>query len=160
MYYNLNKLSKEKMNKRIYLAGPISGLSYDESRFGWRNQIATLIDPSIDLYSPMRHKDHLAGETSLAASDIETHVISTNKGIIARDRMDCVQADALIVNFIGAQRVSIVSSYYPLKAIYQIMNTIDIATPIGPNMKKIHNRMQVMISPIIRLVPSLLRFHG
>lgn len=89
----------------VYLAGPITGLSYGAST-DWRAQVDANIDPRIELLSPMRHKDYLKGESAIAAS-YENHVMSCAKGITARDRYDCTRADLILVNFLGATRISI-----------------------------------------------------
>ncbi|KWU17917.1 hypothetical protein [Burkholderia cenocepacia] len=88
----------------VYLAGPITGLSYGAST-DWRGQVGANIDPQIELLSPMRHKDYLKGETAIAAS-YESHVMSCAKGITARDRFDCMRADLILVNFLGAKSIS------------------------------------------------------
>ena len=44
---------------KVYLAGPISGLSYEEARYGWRSEILGMIDGDIDVLSPMRQEGHL-----------------------------------------------------------------------------------------------------
>lgn len=96
----------------VYLAGPITGLSYGATT-DWRQ---TCIDHlkffGIQGLSPMRGKEYLSvsksiddnyndGETALVA------VMSGQRGIYARDKFDCERADVVLVNMLGAQRVSI-----------------------------------------------------
>jgi nucleoside 2-deoxyribosyltransferase len=88
----------------VYLAGPITGLSYGAST-DWRAQVEVNIDSQVELLSPMRHKDYLKGETAIAAS-YESHVMSCANGITARDRFDCMRADLVFVNFLGATKLS------------------------------------------------------
>lgn len=96
------------MKPGIYLAGPITGLSYDDARNGWRREIAEMIGPDIDCYSPMRAKEFLAKETVLRGDpNMYDDVIATASGILTRDFNDVKQCDAMIANFLGAEKVSI-----------------------------------------------------
>lgn len=65
-----------------------------------------LIPHGITPLSPMRGKLYLLQETSIGDS-YEESVLSCQKGITTRDRWDCTRADVLLVNLIGAERVSI-----------------------------------------------------
>jgi nucleoside 2-deoxyribosyltransferase len=95
----------------VYLAGPITGESY-ECATDWRTQIAILLaapndaERRIAAFSPLRCKPYLAGEQVLGQS-YEQHVLSSARGIFTRDYHDCRACDALIVNFLDATRVSI-----------------------------------------------------
>lgn len=94
------------MSKSVYLAGPITGTSYEECT-DWRKMVShVLTSAGIDSYSPMRAKDYLLQETSVDDSYEET-VMSSQRGIYARDYYDCRTCDAIIVNLLGAERVSI-----------------------------------------------------
>lgn len=96
------------MSKTVYLAGAITGLSYEEARFGWRKEFADIInrvDPTIEMLSPMRGKAHIKGYsdnehpiTGHATSAFTEHVMSTGKGIVARDRWDTKRADVVVAN--------------------------------------------------------------
>lgn len=94
------------MNYIAYLAGPITGCTF-EGASDWRDfardRLATV---GIAGMSPMRGKDYLLTETRLM--DVyDKHVLSQGRGIMTRDYNDCQRADVLIVNFVGADRVSI-----------------------------------------------------
>lgn len=91
--------------KCVYLAGPISGLSYNECT-GWRQYIRRSLPDGIVGYSPMRAKEYLAGETEIEHS-YEEKLFSSQRGLFARDMHDCLQSDALVANFIGSKKVSI-----------------------------------------------------
>lgn len=93
------------MKPSVYLAGPITGLSFD-SCTDWRKEVRQQLEPEIIAYSPLRSKTYLVGETSLADS-YDRHVLSTQRGIYTRDMYDCRTRDLIFVNFLGAQRVSI-----------------------------------------------------
>ena len=90
----------------IYLAGPITGLSYGEV-VDWREYVIKKLSViKITGLSPMRHKEYLSQEKSISSS-YENSVLSCAKGITTRDKWDCHRCDALFVNLIGAEKVSI-----------------------------------------------------
>lgn len=91
--------------REIYLAGPITGLSYGEST-DWRSQVASQLPSHIRPLSPMRGKQYLKGEATILDS-YSQHIMSTSKGITTRDRFDVARADAVFANFLGAKKVSI-----------------------------------------------------
>lgn len=91
--------------KSVYLAGPITGTSYNECT-GWRQYIIRSLPDGIVGYSPMRAKNYLAKETEIEHS-YEAKLLSSQRGLFARDMNDCKTCDALIVNFLGAEKVSI-----------------------------------------------------
>jgi nucleoside 2-deoxyribosyltransferase len=97
--------------QKVYLAGPITGLSYGDARHGWRKEFADLISdqPHIKLYSPMRGKDFLSKETELDGTPnmYMDNPMATKKGIVARDRYDVKTCDVMVANFLGSDRVSI-----------------------------------------------------
>jgi len=86
------------MNKySVYLAGPISGLDYEDG-IGWRQQsLEILADAGIDAFSPLRKKGYLDKEGELTGS-YEDWPLSTQRGIYARDRFDCHRVDVVLVN--------------------------------------------------------------
>jgi len=92
--------------KSVYLAGPITGTSYGECT-DWREQlVARFKGAGVAAYSPMRAKDYLLQETSVADS-YESKIMSSQRGIYARDFNDCRMCDALFVNLLDANRISI-----------------------------------------------------
>lgn len=94
------------MWKTVYLAGPISGCTFDEC-VDWRQQaIKRLADNSIRGLSPMRGKEYLRSEKIIDGS-YEDSVMSCARGIYTRDRFDSLRCDVLLVNFLGAKKVSI-----------------------------------------------------
>jgi len=86
------------MSKKIYLAGPITGLTYEGATLGWREQIKTLL-PEFDLFSPMRAKDFLASEGVLEGS-YGYNPMSSENGILGRDHNDVFTCDLMIANFL------------------------------------------------------------
>ena len=89
----------------VYLAGPITGLSYDGAT-SWREEaVSALAENGIVGLSPLRAKDYLLNEIKLA--DEYDAVMSTGRAITTRDRFDCTRADMVLVNLLGASKVSI-----------------------------------------------------
>lgn len=106
-----------KIKGSIYLAGAITGLSYEDARYGWRSVFARAIDDALEaggqsrgevgILSPMRGKDHIAGYsdndnpiTGHIASEYVEHAMSTGKGIVARDRWDTKRCDVVVANLL------------------------------------------------------------
>jgi nucleoside 2-deoxyribosyltransferase len=90
---------------KVYLAGPISGLAYDDAQ-DWRKKFARLLPPRIECYSPLRAKSYLRDRGPLVGA-YEENPLSTGTGITTRDRFDCTGADIVVFNLLGALRVSI-----------------------------------------------------
>jgi len=89
----------------IYLAGPITGTTY----FGctdWREFFIQNAPRDLAGVSPMRWKQYLLEETQVQ-DQYEEMVLSSQRGIFARDSWDTRRCDALLVNMLGADRVSI-----------------------------------------------------
>ena len=89
----------------VYLAGPITGLSWEQATAWRREAIAFFRDCGIDAYSPLRGKEYLSSETKLA--DHYEMPLSTAKAIVMRDRFDCTKRGVVLVNLLYAQRISI-----------------------------------------------------
>lgn len=91
---------------KVYLAGPITGYSYNAVT-SWRDGVKDqLKEFGIKAYSPMRGKSYLTKEEMLEES-YEDHTMSSITGINVRDYNDCKNADAVLVNLLGATKVSI-----------------------------------------------------
>lgn len=91
---------------KVYLAGPILGLSPKDAT-DWRKSASeSLNELGLEALSPMRHKEYLGGYDTLP--DVaEKFVMSSQKGIVARDRNDVMRCDAVLMYLVGAKRVSI-----------------------------------------------------
>jgi nucleoside 2-deoxyribosyltransferase len=93
---------------RVYLAGPIKGLSYD-SCVSWREYAIKVLSYSgIIGVSPMRGKELLRGTEKII--DGLDHVLCTPAGLVTRDRFDVKSCDLMLVNFLGAKEISIGTS--------------------------------------------------
>ena len=97
--------------KTVYLAGPITGLTY-EGATDWREYAKRrLKEYGILGVSPMRGKEFLKALGSMPSGDqakgSDRHGLSLPHGFVARDRLDVRRADAVLMNLLGAERVSI-----------------------------------------------------
>ncbi len=93
------------MNPLVYLAGPITGCTY-EGAADWREQVKeALKDKPVTALNPLRGKFFLKGEESIGNDYAE--LLGCSRGIMTRDHWDATRCTVLLVNFLGAQRVSI-----------------------------------------------------
>lgn len=96
--------------KTVYLAGPITGLSYGGATDWRKYAIESLAKDGIEGISPMRAKDYLANlETISGHGKDYAHmgVMSTPAAVITRDRFDTQRVDVVLMNLLGAKAVSI-----------------------------------------------------
>lgn len=122
---------------KVYLSGPITGLTYSDS-IGWtdyaRDSLAVnhyfhnklvshqyyleliardeginlrSVSTSIEGYRPLRGKKHLDTNKPLPASLHGKHGLVTNKAIVSRDSYDVRTCDVMLVNLLGAKEKSI-----------------------------------------------------
>ncbi len=91
--------------KAIFLAGPLTGISYNDA-LEWRKYVERRLPPDVIAFSALRGKDYVEREAVLKDA-YPDHLLSTPQGTIARDRFDVSRCDALFVNFLKADRVSI-----------------------------------------------------
>lgn len=95
----------------VYLAGPITGLSFDGCN-DWRQRaIEDLAKAGIRGLSPLRGKEYLAKLTTPISGTGEEYahmsVLSTAPAVVTRDRWDATRCDVLFANLLGAKAVSI-----------------------------------------------------
>lgn len=98
------------IRRTVYLAGPISGLTFDDAA-DWRVYAqSVLARAGIAGLSPLRGKEYLRTQ-GVIKGDADWYgdmgVFATQRGIMTRDRFDATRCDVLLVNFLGATRVSI-----------------------------------------------------
>lgn len=88
-------------NKMIYLAGPITGLTHDEARHGWRTDFASLMPEHIFCNSPMRGKEMLKDWGVLTSgAGYPDNAMTSPEGITSRDFNDVKTCDAMIACFL------------------------------------------------------------
>jgi hypothetical protein len=92
-------------SKALFLAGPLTGISYGDA-LEWRTYVERRLPPGIIAFSALRGKEYVAKEAVLKDA-YPDHLLSTPQGTITRDRFDVSRCDALFVNFLKADRVSI-----------------------------------------------------
>lgn len=105
------------VHKTVYLAGPISGLSYNEAT-EWRDLVTTALNKlGIKCLSPLRAEVHLRNhpgaltdcqtpEEHLAAGS-QVLAMSTQRGVVERDKFDCTKCSVIFLNLLNSKRVSI-----------------------------------------------------
>jgi nucleoside 2-deoxyribosyltransferase len=91
--------------KVLFLAGPLTGVSYSDA-LDWRKYVESRLPPDVIAFSALRGKPHVTRERVLKDAYPE-HLLSTPQGTITRDRNDVSRCDALFVNFLNSDKVSI-----------------------------------------------------
>jgi nucleoside 2-deoxyribosyltransferase len=90
----------------VYMAGPISGLDYAGGQ-SWRDYVAQALPQEIRAMSPLRAKAQMLVRVGVIEDSYEDNPLTSTSGITTRDRNDCMRADAVIFNMLGATRVSV-----------------------------------------------------
>ena len=94
------------MGKLVYLAGPITGLSYSEVT-DWREKVKVdLADVGLVGLSPMRYKKFL-GEERVIKDAYQKIPLASQRGLTTRDRFDVGRSDVILANVLQAQKVSL-----------------------------------------------------
>lgn len=93
------------VNPCIYLAGPISGLSYEET-VTWRINFPQMLLKSIRCVSPMRDKNELKDDPKLGFG-YDHFLMCSNNAIVQRDRYDARQCDGIVAYFPDGNLLSI-----------------------------------------------------
>lgn len=97
-------------SRSVYLAGPITGTTYGECT-DWREYVKRNLAPGVVGYSPMRAKAYLARLPDAISGHGREYAhlgaLSLGAGVVARDRFDTTRCDVVLVNLLGASRVSI-----------------------------------------------------
>lgn len=92
---------------KVYLAGPISGLTFEKCT-DWRELAAERLAPEIAAYSPLRANEFLRGKGRIKANgSYAEHCFARPKGIASRDRWDVQTCDVVLMNLLGTTRVSV-----------------------------------------------------
>ena len=97
------------MTFKVYLAGPITGLTYGEAE-SWRDYIRTSahrLDNQIKWYSPLRQQEHLREQGVLIATYSDDNPMTSRHGIMTRDAWDVRTCDLMFCNLLGATKVSV-----------------------------------------------------
>ena len=95
--------------KSVYLSGPISGLTYDEAALGWRHEIGAVLEAAgAEVFDPTRlETENLGSEGPLSPLADQQSVMMNWKSITTKDRFYVQETDVVLMNLLGATRVSI-----------------------------------------------------
>ncbi len=112
--------------KQVYLAGPITGLTYEEARDGWRKEFASLMPEHIFSASPMRGKEFLAKRGILAADpdSYPDNPMATGSGIVTRDFFDVREADVMVACFLEANGIASLGTAVEFGLAYSVRTPI------------------------------------
>lgn len=111
-YHPAARYTITKSMPKVYLAGAISGLTYGEGQ-SWRDHACNLlVERGLLGYSPLRAKDYLRSVGTIEQSyQIQAQpcgCLSSDRGIMTRDRYDVMTADAVLIYLLGTgSRVSV-----------------------------------------------------
>jgi len=95
-----------QVNKCLYLAGPMSDLTWDEAN-AWRDHVTVeLAKTGVDVRSPLRNKELGSKDTFQKMGNPEKPNL-TPRSILLQDYHDVDCSSALLVNFLGSESVSI-----------------------------------------------------
>lgn len=91
--------------RMIYLAGPITGLTHDEARYGWRQEFKEVLENMglnhISCNSPMRGKEFLKDHGILSSGhDYPEHAMATPEGITTRDYNDVRECSLMVACYL------------------------------------------------------------
>lgn len=90
----------------VYAGGPITGLRAEDA-IDWREDSKEyLAEHGIRILSPLRGKGYLLLEKTTIKDSYEDKILSKEKAITTRDRFDVMRCDAVLMNFVGADKVS------------------------------------------------------
>ena len=92
------------MKPKVYLSGPMAGLTYEEGT-SWRSYVTDKLQDVANCLSPYRGKEYLKGQVIL--NQEYPQVMSTPKAITIRDHWDTVNADVVLVNLAEYRNFSI-----------------------------------------------------
>lgn len=98
-----------KTTPLVYLAGPITGLNFDECT-DWREDVKAAMPSHIDTLSPLRGKQYLkerSNRDGRIMDSYEEYPLSSSRGINTRDHWDVMRSSAVLVNMLGAAKASL-----------------------------------------------------
>lgn len=92
----------------VYLAGPISGKSYEEIVSRYAEKTNLLEQMGYMVLCPMTGKDYLRNEIEFRSEGYEQHPVSTSHAIFERDRWMVSQSDIVLADLSNSgDRISI-----------------------------------------------------
>lgn len=125
--------------KRIYLSGPMSGLT-ERAAADWRRFVTLdLQEMGMHAINPMRGERFAPGPITSAKSAFKS---CSHYDVTARDLHDVQKADAVLINLAGSQEVSI-GTIMELAWAYQARVPVVVVTGIGDVGKRIAEHTMV-----------------
>lgn len=129
---------------RVYLAGPITGLTHDQARYGWREEFVHLFHTSYigrpEFFSPMRAKDALIdrGIIESTGNSYGDDPINSEAGIVTRDGNDVRRADVVVACFLEASGRPSLGTAWEMGMCHELHKpVVIIAGPDDPHRKHI-----------------------
>lgn len=99
-----------KINYKVYLSGPITGLNFADA-VGWTDyaieRFKKETNGNIEGYKPLRGKEFLHDVVSFDAMGYNDNPLSDPQAIVGRDLYDVESSDAVLINLLDSKRVSI-----------------------------------------------------
>ena len=127
------------MEKAVALLGPITGLWYDDARFGWRADFAQALSQlgrsDIKVLSPMRNEGELS--TRLDPIDNEPP-LHPPRAITKRNELDIIRAQVVVFGLHVGDKASIGS-----------LVELGYAKALGKTIVAIHNGKSVYNHPYV-----------
>ena len=94
------------LKPKVYLAGPMAGLTIDEAD-KWRRELEVEQGHVFEFINPCRNKEQLREHGAMTQFGYDDAFMCSDQAVFARDTHDVHNADALLINFAGAQRISV-----------------------------------------------------
>lgn len=151
------------MKKKLYMCGPITGLTYNESLEYRKHLEERLQDLGFETFCPMRGKAFLEqdmGNKKLPNSFAHTknsHLPFVNEqSIFMRDRFDVLNSDMIIANFLPVETVEIENQIVSIGSVFEIAWAMDYNIPVIAIMTKnnIHQHLFIRRA-CMEIVPDL-----
>ncbi len=125
------------MNRKVYLSGPITGLTYEDA-VEWTNYAKTMLaNFGIDGFRPLRGESY---------GGIALPVITNqrNRECIIRDRYDVMTSDCILVNLFGANKPSF-GTYTEIAWAFLLQKPVVLVMENKGNLHE-HGFLQEMVS--------------
>ena len=94
-----------KKTSLLYLSGPITGCSYADC-IDWRKRVVRALPKWIEVISPLRDRHDVKDKKNIR-DRYEGNVLASPEAIVEQNLLDVTTCDAMLVNLLGATRISI-----------------------------------------------------
>lgn len=102
----MKNLVSAQVRPKIYLAGPMAGLTITEAN-QWRYALEDAHSHLFQFINPCRNKEDLENQGVLTQFGYDESFMGQEHTVFMRDTHDVRTCDALLVNFLGADRISV-----------------------------------------------------